>query len=311
MHSNNYRQSASPAHLINKRQNPVVQKLKLKARVAVLVLTIFCFCATMANAQTTFEGSIASKFDSLFNTKQLSKSKTVFYNNSAPGSLMIPTGFGGSGTYIYGGIGGDYPELYRNNKADLIAFAGVSFGNPAKFVNISLGLNMTDVHRLRDFSGNFNISRLLPGGSSLSTGGLQLFANDKFSDSPGSTFYAAFSHAVQSVPSKSYGASALVYTVGIGTGRFRDKSSADVLSGKGRYGTSVFGSVSYELIKNVNLNAEWYGTNLALSAGVRPFKTPLSFSVGASNLVPSYSGDKVSMVFMVGFPLSINRLLIK
>ncbi|AYL93821.1 hypothetical protein HYN43_000260 [Mucilaginibacter celer] len=270
-----------------------------------------CFCVTKANAQTDFEGSVALKFDSLFSTQKLSASKGVLYYNSAPGSLMIPTGFGGSGTYLYGGVGGVYPELYRHNKADLIAFGGLSFGNPIKFVNISLSLNMTDVHRFQNYSGNFGVSRILPGGSSVSVGGLQLFADKKLSDSPHSTFYTAFSHAVQSLPSKSGGASALVYTIGIGTGRFRDKSRADVQNGKGRYGTSVFGSLSYELFKKVNINAEWYGVNLGLSAGVRPFKSPLSFSIGASNLIPSYSGDRVSMVFMVGLPLSLNRLLLK
>ncbi|WP_162996234.1 hypothetical protein [Mucilaginibacter celer] len=310
MHSNNCRQSNYLPHLQNKQRHLVVQRLKLTAKIAALVLTM-CFCVTKANAQTDFEGSVALKFDSLFSTQKLSASKGVLYYNSAPGSLMIPTGFGGSGTYLYGGVGGVYPELYRHNKADLIAFGGLSFGNPIKFVNISLSLNMTDVHRFQNYSGNFGVSRILPGGSSVSVGGLQLFADKKLSDSPHSTFYTAFSHAVQSLPSKSGGASALVYTIGIGTGRFRDKSRADVQNGKGRYGTSVFGSLSYELFKKVNINAEWYGVNLGLSAGVRPFKSPLSFSIGASNLIPSYSGDRVSMVFMVGLPLSLNRLLLK
>ncbi|QEC76683.1 hypothetical protein [Mucilaginibacter ginsenosidivorax] len=281
------------------------------ARTGIFIMILCCVKPNALLAQTSFEGSMSAKFDSLFHNQGAVVRKKTLYNNGAPTSLMSPTGFGGNGTYIYGGLGGVYPEQYRNNKADLIAFGGLSFGDPIKYVNIALGLNMTDVHKFQDFSGNFSISRLLPGGSSISVGGLQLFANKRESDSPSSTFYAAFSHAVQGLPSKTPGASALSYTIGFGTGRFRDKSPADVLNDKGLHGTSVFAGISYEIIYRVNLNAEWYGTNLGLSAGFRPFKNPLSFSIGASNLVTSYSGDRVSMIFMMGYPLSVSRLVSK
>jgi len=42
--------------------------------------------------------------------------------------------------------------------------------------------------------------------AAFSIGGLQLFANQKQSDAPGQTFYFAFSHAVQSLPSLTQGA---------------------------------------------------------------------------------------------------------
>src|SRR6202042_1816846 len=101
----------------------------------------------------------------------------------------------------------------------------------------------------------------------ISVGGLQLFATKSLSDAPGQTFYFAFSHAVQSLPSLTPGCSRLTYTIGIGDGRFYLKSPDDVKAGRGKNGTGLFGSVSYEVIQHVNLIAEWSGMNLGLSAG--------------------------------------------
>ncbi|WP_139235616.1 hypothetical protein [Mucilaginibacter polytrichastri] len=249
---------------------------------------------------------MSNKIDSLLKRGVPPDGKVVLYSNYAPLSIMSPTGFGGSGTYVYGGLGGVYPELYTKNKTDLVAFGGLSFGDPVKAVNVAIGLNMTDVHEFRDFSTNLNISRQLPRGNSVAIGTFQLFTNSKQSDTKGTTFYLVFSHAVQWAPSKTPGASALAYSLGIGSGRFLYNSPADIRRGKGKYATAVFANISYEIIRNVNINTEWYGTNLGISAGVRPFRNSLSFSVGADNLT-KYSGDHASMVFMIGYPLSVKR----
>ncbi|WP_147425621.1 hypothetical protein [Mucilaginibacter gracilis] len=285
-------------------------KLRLLKCRAIFILGLTCFCSSVVFAQDTFEHSMALKFDSLLNSQSTAKhasgSEIVLYPDDAPSSLMSPTGFGGSGTYIYGGIGGTYPELYTDNKADLILFGGLSFGDPAKIVNVAIGVNVTDVHRFSDFSANLNISRQLPRGSSISIGTYQLLSNPNQTDSEGNTFYFAFGHAVQWARSKTPGLSALSYSIGFGTGRFLYKSPNDVDAGKGKYGTAVFCNVSYEIIRHVNLNAEWYGTNMGVSAGIRPFKNPLSICVGVDNLT-KYSGDKPSMVFTIGYPLSVKR----
>ncbi|EHQ27548.1 hypothetical protein [Mucilaginibacter paludis] len=284
----------------------IVKNSKLSNYIIAIALAIFCLASSSVNAQTTFEQAMANKIDSLLKNGSSSDSKVVLYSDYAPLSMMSPTGFGGSGTYVYGGLGGTYPELYAKNKTDLIAFGGLSFGNPVKAVNVAIGLNMTDVHRFSDFSTNLNISRQLPAGNSVAIGTFQLFTNSAQTDSKGTTFYLVFSHAVQWLPSKTPGASALTYSLGIGSGRFLYKSPADIKAGKGQYATAVFANVSYEIIRNVNINTEWYGTNLGISAGVRPFANPLSISVGVDNLT-QYSGDHASMVFTIGYPLSVKR----
>jgi len=258
-----------------------------------------------ALGQSDFERAMQQKVDSLLAPDKGEIARRQLVPDDALQTITIPSGWGGYGTYLFGGIGGIYPQIYHTT-ADLIASGGVTFGDPFKSVNLALSINMADVHRFRDFSGNFMASRVVAVGSSISIGGLQLFANQKQSDAPGQTFYFAFSHAVQSLPSLTQGSSRLTYTIGVGNGRFYLKSPDDIAAGRGKNGTGIFGSISYEMIHHVNLIAEWSGTNLGLSAGFRPFKQPLSLGLGAVNLT-RYSGDKAGVIFSIGYPLSLNR----
>lgn len=230
---------------------------------------------------------------------------TELLPNGASGSVMVPTGFGGSGFNVFGGIGGSYPQVYTN-KMDFAGNIGVTLGNPVSAVNVAVGLNVMDISSFNNYSGNIILSKRIFRGSSISVGGLQLLASDRRSDAPGSTYYVAFSHSVQSLPSKSPGSSRLTFGIGIGSGRFYEKSLKDIANGKGKHGTAVFGNVSYELIRNVNINAEWTGTNLGFSTGIRPFKQPLNLGIGITNLT-NYSSDKPNMVFSLGYPLSLTR----
>ena len=288
-----------------------LQSFKLCAIIAL------CLFATAAFSQNSFEKELKQQVDSFLAPIPVVAAQEAtqigtreLYPSDAPASLLTPTGFGGYGTYIFGGLGGANPEVYRSNKADLIGSIGFCVGNPESAVNFATSLNVTDVHRFRDFSGNFILSRKLFVGTSISAGALQMFANDKQSDSPGSTFYMAISHAVQTIPSLTPGCSRLSYTIGLGSGRFYEKSPVDIANGKGKHGTAIFGSVSFEAIRHVSINAEWTGMNLGFSAGLRPFKSPISFGVGVANLT-RYSSDKANMVFSVGLPLSLNRLMTK
>jgi hypothetical protein len=283
---------------------------KMLRLIAIFFALPLCFLHTHgAFAQETFEQATAKNLDSLLNAGVDSTVNQIpaLGPDDAMQGIMAPSGWGGSGTYMFGGIGGTYPELYaRKARADLIASGGVCFGDAQKAVNVALGLNMTDVHRFRNFSENLIVSHEFSPASSISAGGLQLFADKGQTDSPGATFFLAFSHAVQWAPSTTGGNSALSYTIGIGNGRFLDKSPDDVKRGKGKYATAVFGIVSYEVITHVNLNAEWYGQNLGLSVGVRPFENPLSIGLGVDNLT-RYTGDRTSMILTIGYPLSLMR----
>lgn len=279
--------------------------------ISILGLIIF---PQISFGQNVFEDRLRVKLDSLRKEKELGFFGDItLLPNNAVQSVMTPSGWGGGNTtYIYVVTGGIFPAQYKKpNTADLIAAAGISFGDPKKYVNVSASVNVGRVSELQDFSGNLILSRQIFKASSISVGGLQMFASSSISDAPDATFYVAFSHSVQTVRSKTGGRSALGYTIGVGNGRFLYKSPLDVSSGKGKYGTGVFANVSYELFRNVNINAEWSGLNLGFSSGIRPFnKLPLTFGYGVYNVTKN-SGDRISFIGSLAYPFVLDKKIAK
>lgn len=264
----------------------------------------------MSFSQNVFESLLRMKMDSLVAEKGPTNfdGQILLPNNSVQ-SLMTPSGWGGgNSTYIFGVIGGVFPAMYVDPKVgDLVAAVGISGGNPKKYVNASLSMNMSRVDDFKDFSFNLILSRQIFKGSSISVGGLGMFADARVSDSPDATYYAAFSHSVQGVRSRTAGYSGLGYTIGYGVGRFLYKSPFDIRNGKGKYGTGFFANVSYEIMRQINLNAEWSGMNLGFSSGVRPLKgSALTFGFGIYNLT-KYSGDRVQYMGSLGLPIALGK----
>lgn len=269
---------------------------------AVVILMLF---SKVGFGQNAFEYLLEKKLDSLAKAKP-SKLTNELSPNDAMKSVMTPTGFGGFGTYVFGGIGGVYPAVYTN-KGDMVSSVGFCVGNSEKLFNFAASTNITKVTSLSDISANFILSKKIFTGTSMSVGALQIFAHAVQSDAPGGTYYAAISHAVQTVRSKTQGYSALTYTIGFGNGRFIQKSPYDIAAGRGSRGTGVFGNISYELFKRVNIIAEWTGLNLGFSTGLRPLKnSPFSIGIGVSDLT-RYSSDKPSVMFSMGYPLALTR----
>ncbi|WP_316770396.1 hypothetical protein [Pedobacter frigiditerrae] len=262
----------------------------------------------ISKAQDAFEHSLKLKVDSLISERAIfSIADVTLLPNNSTHSIMTPTGWVGNSTYIFAILGGVFPAEYVKTKGDLIGAFGIAFGNSDKYFSVSASVNITRVTELKDFSGNIILSRKIFKASSIAIGGIQLFANPKVSDAPDGTYYISFSHAVQTVRSIEAGYSGLIYTIGIGNGRFLYKSPWDIASGKGKYGTGVFANISYEVLKNVNINAEWSGLNLGFSTGVQPLKkSPLIIGLGVYNLTKN-SGDRVSMIGTIGYPFSLSK----
>ena len=279
----------------------------LLIKISILILIFSLEFYGECFSQTTFENKLRSDINSLPIQNKVITVRNKLYPNNVSQGIMVPSGWGGYGTYLYGFVGGAYPEVYTKDKLDMISAIGFCTGNPEKFLNFAANINMGSLRKLGDFSGNISISRSISGGvSSVTIGGIQLFASEKASDAPEPTFFLAFSHAVQGMPSKTPGRSRLSYTIGVGNGRFLVTSGDDIDAGKGKYGSAFFAGVSYEVLRNVNFNAEWSGMNLAFSAGISPFKNNLSFSLGINDIT-GYSSNKPNMIFSIGYPLSLSR----
>lgn len=280
-------------------------------KISILSLLGFGFLfPKVVNAQNSFEADLKVKMDSLIAEKGPSNfTGQILLPNNSIQSLMTPSGWGGGNTsYIFGVIGGVFPAMYVNpNVGDLVAAVGVSGGNPTKYVNVSASINISRVDEFKDFSFNLILSRQIFKGSSIAVGALSLFADAAIADAPDASYYVAFSHSVQSVRSKTPGYSGLGYTLGYGVGRFLYKSPWDQRNGKGRLGTGFFANVSYEVIRQINLNAEWSGMNLGFSSGVRPIRgSALTFGFGIYNLT-KYSGDRIQYIGSLGLPISLGK----
>lgn len=296
--------------LINKptlNSKAISIKIHPMIRFGFIFFIAFCtFCPLKSYSQNAFERKLTKKMDSLISERgEIIISQFLLPNNSVS-SIMTPSGYGSYGSFIFAVIGGIYPAGYTD-KADLIASVGITTGNPSTAVNVAASVNIARVSELQDYSFNLILSKEIFANSSISVGALQIFANKTISDAPYHTYYAAFSHAVQSVKPRRPGFAALSYTIGFGTGRFLLKSPYDIDSGKGKYGTGVFASISYEILKQININAEWSGLNLGFSTGLRPIKNSnLTLGLGVYNLT-KYTGDRPGFIATLGLPISLQR----
>ena len=219
-------------------------------------------------------------------------------------SMMTPTAWGGYGTFIFGSIGGSFPQVYSNNP-DLIASAGIGTGNSITAVSVVGILNMNDVSAINNYTLDFIVSRSISFGNSISAGAIHLFSDPVKTDI-GPSYYIAFSHASQTLPSTISGCSKLNYTLGIGSGRFFNKSEVDVQFGRGRRGTAVFANIAYEILPKVNVGVEWTGLNLCSSLSWRPYYNLPSICLGVADLT-RFSGDKPRLIAGISYAYLINK----
>jgi hypothetical protein len=222
--------------------------------------------------------------------------------NAVGKALMTPIASKPQRTLFYAYIGGTAPQVYTH-RSDGLAGIVAGTGNAVKAVHVLAGLDMNDLSGLGNFSFSFRVSRALDKNTSLTGGGLHLFANRARSDF-GASYFLVISHAVQSVPAISPGYARLFYSLGAGTGRFLKKSRLDEKAGRGSYGTALFGNLSFEVIRHVNLIAEWDGLNLDFDIAWRPSRQWPSLLIGLADLT-RYSGDKVRLIGAIGYSIPL------
>jgi hypothetical protein len=85
-------------------------------------------------------------------------------------------------------------------------------------------------------------------------------------DDLGDSFFAVLSHTFQGLSSARQGIGRMHASLGVGSGRFANRSPRDVAEDKGERGIRVFGSAAIEVHPDLNLIVEWSGINLHTSA---------------------------------------------
>ena len=216
--------------------------------------------------------------------------------NAAAKSVLTPSAWGAAYGVAFAGAGVTERTPYLDS-ADGVMSLGVGIGDPVLTVGAQLTTTMSDVSDSDNFSFSFKVHRYLGSGTAIAVGGESLFANDDLADDLGESFFAVISHTFQGVASARPGVGRLHASLGVGSGRFANTSPRDVAEGKREDGTSVFGNLAIEVHPDLNIVAEWSGTNL--HAGTS-FVVPLAggtvgFTLGLADLT-GYSGDGIRLV---------------
>ena len=220
-------------------------------------------------------------------------------NNSIMNSVMMtPTGWGSTESHVFATLGGSPKQLY-GIKPDMALRLGFGIGDARKIASVTAMVNFNDVSKIgQNLSYSVVASRDLGKGGSVSVGALHLFPDTAVSDGTRS-FYIAYSNAFRKIRQVTPGNPRLSFTLGFGSGNFYTKSPIDYIKGKGDLGTGVFANVSYDVLKNWSVSAEWTGMNLGFTSAYQlPGFLPQVFA-GVTD-VTRYSGDRATFVFGVG-----------
>jgi len=228
---------------------------------------------------------------------------STYFPNKAGKSLSTPTGWGASNNIVFIGAGGTFPQPYKDvadkNAADGSISFGAGLGDSIENIGLELSVSLNDFSETGEPSYGVKLHKYLGYGISFAIAGEHLFPADT-SDADES-FYTVLSRASQN-HSNAEGISKFHYSVGVGSGRFGEKSPMDQENGKGEHGTYVFGSTAYEIIRDTNIIIEWTGINANAGISSVPFKTiPIAVTIGLGDLIKNFSGSGVRVFGSIGF----------
>lgn len=206
-------------------------------------------------------------------------------------ALTVPTAYGASRGVVFMAAGGTIPSPYKT-QSDGAAVFGIGVGDPRKNLGVQLGITSLDLTEWKEYAFGFKLHRRLGETSAIAIGAKHIMITEGGDADP--SYYAVYS---QGFP----GNADICLTIGVGNGRYSDKSPLDIATGKGEHGTYVFGSVAYEMFDAFNVIVDWNGINLNAGIGktFRVFNLPVSTVVGVADLT-DYSGDGTRLVLGVG-----------
>lgn len=214
-------------------------------------------------------------------------------------SLTTPVAWGAANGVVFAGVGGTVNAPYRD-EADGAAVLGIGVGDPIKNLGAQISFISLDLDEWEEYSMSLHLHHDFGGGMAVGAGIENVMLTD--GGDTGESYYAVFSHGFQGdMFATETGASKLHFSVGVGSGRFAEKSDEDIADGKGDDGTYVFGNVAYELFNEFNAIVDWNGINLnaGLSKTFWVDRFPLAITLGAADLTDN-SGDDVRFIFSVG-----------
>lgn len=218
--------------------------------------------------------------------------------------LTTPVAWGALPGSVYVVAGATKPSPYTP-MPDGAVMVGAGLGNPFKYIGIQAEFISLDLSGWARYAMNMRLHRYLGKANSIAIGAQTIVLQDSSSPSDAKeSYYIVYSKGVQNPHfiSKKDGKTKLHYSVGIGSGRFREKSDYDIGTGKGQFGTAVFGNIAYELLGLCNVICDWNGLNLnaGISRNLKFFNTvTIGGNLGMSDLTQS-SGDRKRVIGGLG-----------
>lgn len=224
---------------------------------------------------------------------------TLSFPNSHPKSFMTPTGWGASNGTVFFGMGVTSPAPYTNS-SDGAMMLGIGIGDPYENLGFHVGVVNYDISDWERIGLNMQFHRYLGSGSSMAIGAEHIMLTGGDLSDADESYYVVFSQGLldKIQVNKETSRTKLHYSIGVGNGRFSNKSPLDIANGKGENGTWVFGNVAYELFDDFNVICEWNGINLSAAVGKTYFisnSIPVAVTIGLADLTEN-SGDGVRLI---------------
>lgn len=262
--------------------------------------------ANAAYSQTTDTASTgAGRLDSLRTQFRIRVPPRTMFKGLLPRSAPSmgansPTAFGGSTGDAF--IGASYATRARFVSAgDGVAAGGISIGSPARTFGLDIVLtSYSTVHTgfMRHAGIDLQLNRELPGDWGIALGWENpIHWGYRQSDSP----YGAVSKWLQLKDTDWEPFSAMMITMGLGSGRFQSEASYSA----GYNGVNVFGSVAVRLLPALAIITDWTGQDLMVLGSVAPFsRIPVVVSGGVADITGN-AGDGARIVFSGGMAFNV------
>jgi hypothetical protein len=199
---------------------------------------------------------------------------TTFGTPTAYGANWRQAFVGSSGIVDFGGAG----------RTDGSFSVGAGFGDSVNSLGAEVSISVTSVSA-GDFgdSGSFGLKlhKIIPntGGLGLALGWSNALDWGDTTNAPES-IYGVASKTFALRPNNSTNRMPLSVSLGMGTGGFRSTGAIAA----GNNDPNLFGSLGVVLIPQISLASSWTGSQWNLGMGVSPFRIPLTFSLGFTDV---------------------------
>ncbi|MGC1305865.1 MAG: hypothetical protein WA885_01460 [Phormidesmis sp.] len=196
-------------------------------------------------------------------------------------SFLTPTAYGADWGDVYVGLSQVTAGKPANSNFDGSAAIGFGLGNAVENVGVEVSVSIISLNGFADDGiVGFKLHKIFPKADNLAvalgwSNPIKWGAARQREDN----FYGVVTKRFDLQPGRS-NPLPLTASLGIGTGTFRSTGAAEADNNS----PNIFGSVGLRVIPEVSLITSWTGNALGIAASAAPFKFPLVFTVGASDI---------------------------